>query len=362
MFKAAAALVIRTLAIVVLLIGTRAAGAQSAFSPIGRTTNAPEGKAMAYTWTRMTSAAPWKARDGAGALTFNNAMYMIGGWNSGTVLAPLSTVNEVWKSTDGTAWTQLRANTFLSPTFDKVLDWEGRHTAGHVIHNGKMWIIGGDIIQKRYQTDVWSSADGVTWKFENRGRPLPWINRALVGYTVFNGLIYSIGGQSIPTATQTNDEVYREVWRSADGITWQRVFTNGPIWDRRFVVDNILTFAGKMWVIGGGIYDTPKRGRTYYTDVWSTADGINWVLVKANAFPGRQYHSAKVFNNRMWVLAGWNGANMNDVWSSADGITWTQLPGTPWTARHAASVWVHNNALYIGGGHLSLSDVWRLTP
>ena len=41
--------------------------------------------------------------------------------------------------------------------------WEGRHTAGYAEFDGRMWIVGGDVQQGHYQSDVWSSADGVDW-------------------------------------------------------------------------------------------------------------------------------------------------------------------------------------------------------
>lgn len=317
---------------------------------------------MAYSWSLVTPNAGLPARDGSGALVYNNNIYLIGGWASGGVTFPLSTANDVWKSPDSVTWTQLRSNTYLSPSFDPIADWEGRHTAGYVIFNNKMWIIGGDALQGHYQYDIWSSLDGTNWVLENRGNPLPWTHRMLSGVTVFNNEVWSVGGQAISSFIRSNDEVYREVWKSSDCINWTRVFTNGPIWDNRFLSDAAVSFQGKLWVIGGGVYDSAYRGRQYKTDIWNSSNGITWSQVSTGQFPGRQYHSVIVFDNKLWVLAGYDGANRNDVWYSSNGVTWTNLPGTPWVPRHAASVWVHNNALYIGGGHMAIFDIYKLTP
>jgi hypothetical protein len=67
-----------------------------------------------------------------------------------------------------------------------------------------------------------------------------------------------------------------------------------------------------------------------------------------------------VFDDRMWVLEGWNQSNRNDVWYSSDSVSWRELPGTPWAARHAASVFIHDNALWLVAGNNMLPDVWKL--
>ena len=112
-----------------------------------------------------------------------------------------------------------------------------------------------------------------------------------------------------------------------------------------------VVFKGRMWILGGGTYDTPQTpSRRYYGDIWSSADGVHWTLEnEAPPWTPRQYHEVAVFDNRMWVLEGSDepGVSRNDVWYSADGVNWYELPDTPWIPRHAASVFVHDNALWI---------------
>ena len=67
-----------------------------------------------------------------------------------------------------------------------------------------------------------------------------------------------------------------------------------------------------------------------------------------------------VFDDRLWVLEGWNQSNRNDVWYSSDGAVWRELEGTPWRERHAASVFVHDGALWMVAGNNMESDVWKL--
>ena len=128
--------------------------------------------------TSRTSAA-YAPRDGAGALVYDNKMWLLGGWNPpDTVNFPRKCNNEVWSSTDGATWTLVKPNTFLDASFDPETDWEGRHTAGYAVHDNKMWIVGGDPLQGHYQFDVWNSTDGATWTHVNAGNPVPWGPRA----------------------------------------------------------------------------------------------------------------------------------------------------------------------------------------
>ena len=115
-----------------------------------------------YAWTRVTNDAPWGARDGAGAIVHGGKLWLLGGWNPSRF--PLNTANDVWSSADGETWTQVRPNTFLdADTFDRTSHWEGRHQGGYHSWGGKMWVVGGDANQGHYQTDTWSSTDGVSW-------------------------------------------------------------------------------------------------------------------------------------------------------------------------------------------------------
>src|ERR1700730_10111262 len=95
-----------------------------------------------YAWERVTAKAAFAPRDGAGALTFQGRMWLLGGWNPGDKKHfPRICNNEVWSSADGKNWRLDRPNTFLDQTFDPNRDWEGRHTAGYVVHRDKMWIV-----------------------------------------------------------------------------------------------------------------------------------------------------------------------------------------------------------------------------
>lgn len=317
----------------------------------------------AYTWSCVTAAAPFAPRDGAGALVYDDAMWLLGGWNPrDKVHFPKVCNNEVWRSTDGAEWTLEKPNTFPGPDVQAGRDWEGRHTAGYAVHRDSMWIVGGDPIQHRYQNDVWCSKDGRTWSLVN-GR-VPWGPRVLHYTVAFKDRLWVLGGQTLPQFAEAEERFYRDVWSSPDGRHWQKVEPKNPFWPQRGMIGGSVVFRGRIWILGGGTYNTPARPeRAFFSDVWSSSDGVHWCCHTRRApWPPRQYHEVAVFDGKMWVLEGYDRDNRNDVWFSADGEAWHEVPETPWAPRHAASVFVFDNALWMVAGNNMEPDVWKLTP
>lgn len=324
----------------------------------------PASATRAYQWINVTMEAPFAPRDGAGALVHNERMWLLGGWNrADKTHYPRLCSNDVWSSVDGKSWKQERANTYLDDGFDGQLDWEGRHTAGYVVHNNKMWIVGGDANQGHYQNDVWNSTDGVHWKPVSTS--VPWGPRALHYAVAFKDKIWVMGGQTMPGFAPADEIFYSDVWNSSDGVNWSRVADKAP-WAPRGAIGGNAVFKDRLWILGGGTYDTPETPRRkFYHDVWSTSDGIRWECHVAQApWEPRQYAEIAVFDGCIWVLEGFGPerktANRNDVWYSEDGANWHELTGTPWAIRHAASVFVHDNALWMVAGNNMASDVWKL--
>jgi len=318
----------------------------------------------AYVWTNVTSDAPFAPRDGAGALSFDGRMWLIGGWNPGDKqFFPNICNNEVWSSVNGRDWTCVKPNTFGTESFDPRVDWAGRHTAGYVVHRGSMWIIGGDANQGHYQPDAWRSTDGRDWV--RASGALPWGERVLHHTVTHDGKIFVMGGQTLPQFAGGGEErFHNDVWVSEDGAQWRKLETVEPIWSPRGQVGGGAVFKDRIWILGGGTYDTPDTPqRLYHNDVWSSPDGAHWTRhVEHAPWHPRQYHDVAVFDDRLWVMEGYHeqGGNRNDVWYSSDGVNWNELPDTPWKARHAASVFVHNGALWMVAGNNMQSDVWKL--
>ena len=320
-----------------------------------------------YHWVLVTTNADFAPRDGAGALVYQDRMWLLGGWNpfvQHREFFPKTCNNEVWSSQDGVSWSRVKPNSFGRQTFNHDVDWEGRHTAGYAVFQGQMWIIGGDVNQGHYQADVWSSKDGKNWLQTNVNHPVPWSPRALHHTVVHRDKIWVIGGQTMPGFAPASERFYRDLWTTKNGVHWCQVQPREPYWTPRGMIGGSAVFQGRIWLLGGGTYDTPNTPqRNFYNDVWSSADGVNWKChLKHAPWTARQYHEVAVWDNRLWVLEGYAapGQNMSDVWYSADGENWQELPSTPWKPRHAASVFVYADALWMVAGNNMESDVWKL--
>ena len=304
-----------------------------------------------YLWTPITFDAAFAPRDGAGALVFRDRMWLLGGWNPrDKVHFPHICNSEVWSSADGRDW---RLECEQAP-------WEGRHTAGYVVHRGRMWIVGGDANQGHYQNDVWSSADGAHW--ERVADAVPWGNRALQHVVAHADRMWVLGGQTMPQFAGGEERFYDDVWCSTDGAAWTRALDHAP-WPPRGMIGGSAVLRGRIWLLGGGTYDTPTTPtRAFYNDVWSSTDGVRWTRhVERAAWPPRQYHEVAAFDDRLWVLEGYQPTgNSADVYCSPDGVAWQEVLATPWAPRHAASVFVFRDALWMVAGNNMRSDVWML--
>ena len=323
-----------------------------------------------YIWRKVTDEAAFPGRDGAGALVYDGKMWLIGGWNPGdkkTNPIHSNCNNEVWNSADGAAWSLVKPNSHFDDRFDPASDWEARHTAGYAVYRDKMWIIGGDPLLGHYQFDVWNSADGRTWCRVNR-EDAPWGPRVLHYTVAFKDELWVMGGQTLPQFAPADEIFYNDVWSSADGARWTRVLEHAP-WSPRGMIGGAAVFKERIWLIGGGTYETASRPYGGYGEVWSSADGRTWDLhTKDVPWSPRVYHDVAVFDDKLWMMEGQHvpgskndGCASADVWFSADGEHWQKLPATPWARRHAASVFVFQNALWMVAGNYMGRDVWKLT-
>ena len=271
-------------------------------------------------WREDTSNAGWPAREFHQVVAYRGRMYLLGG-EVATGQKSTENRNDVWSSLDGKNWSLVTDSA----------DWTARGNHQALVHNGRMYVLGG-----YNRNDVWSSLDGKNWSLVT-GRA-DWPARRYFQALVHNGRMYVLGGYN-----------RRDVWSSADGSSWR--FEGDAAWGPRHLYQAV-SHAGRLYVLGG------IQGTNFYSrrnDVWSSLDGRSWEEEQANnnAFwAKRDRHQALSRDGLLYVLGGSVGKNANslrkDVWSSPDGKSWSvETSAAGWEAReyHQALVFPPNLAL-----------------
>lgn len=246
-------------------------------------------------WLKVTDSAPWKHSDLPMTVVHNDRMWLMGGWYNGR-LPGREASNQVWSSEDGANWV------LVTPS----AGWSPRLASGIVVFKGRIWILGG--IENYYEggllkNDVWSSVDGKHWIQETASAG--WSPRAFHQAAAFNDRIYVFGGGNyVPDYHAKND-----VWSSADGLTWRQE-TDSAEWHPRLWFSSAV-YRDRLWVVGG--WTSPERN---WNDVWSTHDGRKWERLKTpSKWLARHEHSVFVFKDKLWIAGGHAAPLNSEVWA-----------------------------------------------
>lgn len=239
--------------------------------------------------------------------------------------------------------------------------WAARSAFACVrLSDGSMVLMGG-VSTTGYYNDVWKSPDGITWTqlTDNAG----WSKRSgLAAVALSDDSIVVSGGinAGFPLTFA------KDVWKSEDGITWERLTANAEYSARkqhgfiRTSDDRLLVFGGYALASG------------YTHDVWESSDGVSWDnLVAAAPWSPREGFGHAILSDNSVILIGGNGTPtpIHDVWKSGDGETWECLNAdapflTPYTTRgYFPAIALSDDSIVILGGQTIpsgvRSDVWH---
>ena len=213
---------------------------------------------------------------------------------------------------------------------------------GHtlIIHQGKLWVMGGGDGSSVY-SKVYYSSDGASWKDASAAGS--WSGRNHHAATSFDGKMWVTGGG------MNGSNLLNDFLSSSDGKTWSQV-TSSADWTPRHK-HSLLVFNNKLYLLGG-----IDNSNSYMNDIWSSSDGETWIKVSDNASWSKRYgHAAVVFNNKIWILGGDNGSLLSDVWYSSNdnASSWTQAStsGSIWSARSGHTAIVFDGKLWVIGGN-----------
>ena len=245
----------------------------------------------------------------------------------------------------------------------EVAPWKHSDFPMCVAFQDRIWVMGGwyngRLPDSEASNEVWSSPDGKSWK--QSAQNAAWSPRLGSGIVSFQGKIWILGGlEKYFGGDESN--LKNDVWSSSDGGEWELVAAEAP-WPAR-AFHQAVVFKDKIWVLGGGNY-TP--GYKAFSDVWSSSDGKSWQKVtEAASWLARLWFSSLVYRDHLWVFGGWSDhpfQDSNDVWFSPDGKSWQALQSDPvWNKRHAQAAYVFQDKIWVAGGHARplSNEVWSL--
>lgn len=205
-------------------------------------------------WTEKTANAPFGGRYGSQLLSFNGKLWLIAGNKNGTL------VNDVWSSSDGVTWTQVLAQAAPSAT-----QFSSREDFGAVVYNNAMWVIGGYGTGPISKNDVWSSADGITWTQVLANGPSSagqFAPRWGLSAVVYNNAMWVLSGAH-STVPNVIDTAYGDAWSSTTGGSWTQAANLNPYnlsYYHQVVANNNL-----MWLTAGFLWNNWGPESTVWT-------------------------------------------------------------------------------------------------
>lgn len=232
----------------------------------------------AKTWTRSPLGPSGLNSAYQKYVAFNGAVYALGTM-TGNYL-DLHLTSRIQRTTDFQRWDVVADSSNLPK----------RVFYGVVVRDGKIWLMGG-YDGARYYDDVWSSTDAVHWTrvVEHAG----WSPRNIDTAVEFRGKLWIIGGGVIDGQRDPHPESKRETWSSADGVRWTKAPPRqGAVWGGMPVV-----FDDQLWLVGA------NRNSTFAPSSLVTSDGITWRDVEAPWTP-RGAPAVWVHNNRLYMTGG----------------------------------------------------------
>ena len=195
-----------------------------------------------------------------------------------------------------------------------------------------MWLIGGRTRGGTTVDDIWYSPDGTVWI--NLFDPAPF------GEGFADHATYIFGTKLFVYSVTAG------IWSTTNGFDWNLENEN-PFAVRagaKIVVLNDIAYCIGGWVVGPG----------YSNEIWSSTDGINWepLPITADIFTPRAYHTATVYNNKIWVMGGRDGGiYRGDIWYSSNGTQWYRYErALPFTTIIDHTVLNYHGKMWLFGG------------
>jgi hypothetical protein len=233
---------------------------------------------------------------------------------------------QIWVTSDGDRFVRAAAPGLRSTGNTGLIAFQGEHAEG-VVLGGHLYV--GTSNPTR-GGELWRSTDGLRWERVGRGGLGRRADIALDPQAVYGGRLYVVSAHRLDVSTYGGVDVFR----SSDGKRFERVVANGfGSKPNENVVGLMATYKNRLYM---ALHNqdprllTPGRPRERFTpkgfELWRTADGKKWVQVEAAGFGNRGNHAAYVYplRDRLGLFAI-NYRTGDSLWISQNGVTWTRI-------------------------------------
>ena len=252
----------------------------------------------------------------ANGLVFNNRLIVgVSGAASGA---------QIWVSDDGLAFRQVvsggmgdKGNTGISAVGITAV-------IAQPVLNGKLYI---GTSNPSTGGEIWRTADGLQWeRVADKGLERS-SNTSLTPFLVFKDQLYAIGVSS----GEVNKLKGLEVYRSADGISWQKVVSDGFSQGKeRNVTASLVEFGGKLYLTANTMdprilmpgHPTERLAPRGF-QLWVSDDGAKWTQVGKDGFGASTTINADVnIIGNIAHLVALDYHQGSQLWRSTDGQNW----------------------------------------
>jgi hypothetical protein len=260
-------------------------------------------KPQSFDVSWRTKETDWEGRHKAGLVSFKGALFLIGGdANQG------HHQSDIWRSTDGRSWVRVLEKAPWGPralhisfVFQDAIYVLGGQTMPKFASK--------ESVSEVYYNDVWRSSDGRNWEQIALASPV-WTPRGATGGDgfVFNGRIFLVGGFVYDGRVNKERYFLADIWSSADGASW-RLEAAKPQFVRSnegFGYHDMAIFDDQIWILGGA----RRWGNS--SEVWSSSDGRNWREHRCTPFPPS--HASSVVSSPDGIIFAAGNHMTTEVW------------------------------------------------
>ncbi len=193
------------------------------------------------TWDTITDDASFSKRFDHASVSFDDRLWVMGGYDISQRWDRDSYMEDVWASTDGRTWDLMTDSA----------SWNGRRGHAATVFDGYIYIAGGFAVDEQtkergYRNDVYRSSDGITWDLISESNL--WEPRKGHALVVSDGVMYLFGGMNNGTT------YFDDMWKSEDGETWEQVPGETLPGKRAFFATTVDS-DGVIYLIGGSFED-----------------------------------------------------------------------------------------------------------